>query len=421
MFNPSREQHVLSYQIGPGNNFEASSVENGVTSVEQGANAKSENAIIDINSDDDPKTLLQKLKARNRDRPIIAHLNINFLESKFDPLKLMIKDNVDILLISETKLDDSFPSGQFFLDGYEEPVRLDRNHNGGGILFFIREGLHGKEVKSHKLPNDIEAKFIEIKIRNSKWLILGGYNPHKEKIAYFLNKIGKEIDRFLPKYENIMLLGDFNSEMSENEMKEFCETYSLTNLITEPTCFKSTENPSSIDVILTNKPNVFENSITLTTGLSDHHKMTVTVMKKYFKKLEPMITVYRDYKSMDDTKFRDEIRNRLEDLESLTVDKFKNIFNEVLDNHAPQKQKVVRGNNAPFMNKILSKEFMKRARLKNSFYKNPTPENKALYKKQRNYCANLLKREKKKYYNNLDLKIFDSNKKFWQKNKASVF
>ena len=67
------------------------------------------------------------------------------------------------------------------------------------------------------------------------------------------------------------------------------------------------------------------------------------------------------------------------------------------------------------MNKTFSKEIMYRSKLKHNFNKNPTEENKILYKRQRNYCANLLKKKQKKScYNNLDLKIFEDNKNFWQ-------
>ena len=78
------------------------------------------------------------------------------------------------------------------------------------------------------------------------------------------------------------------------------------------------------------------------------------------------------------------------------------------------KEKLVRANNGPFMNKILSKAFMTRSRLRNKFLKNPNDENKDLYKRYRNYCVNLLRREKKKYYNNLDMKLILDNKKFWK-------
>ena len=67
------------------------------------------------------------------------------------------------------------------------------------------------------------------------------------------------------------------------------------------------------------------------------------------------------------------------------------------------------------MTKALSKAIMQRSKLKNLFNKCPTEENNKLYKKQRNYCVNVLIQEKKKYYNNLDLKTFDDNRTFWQR------
>ena len=58
---------------------------------------------------------------------------------------------------------------------------------------------------------------------------------------------------------------------------------------------------------------------------------------------------------------------------------------------------------------------MRRSKLKNRYNKWPTEENERMYKKQRNYCSNLLTKEKKKYFYNLDLKILEDNKTFCQK------
>ena len=199
-------------------------------------------------------------------------------------------------------------------------------------------------------------------------------------------------------------------------MQEFCDMYNLENLIKEPTCFKNPNNPSSIDVMLTNRSDSFQNSMTIETGLSDHHTMTITVLKIYFKKKGPISINYRNYKFFDEIQFRNDLIEQLTlfDIEYMGYDDFKDIFMSVLNKHAPMKKKVVRGNNAPFMNTILSKAFMHRSKLKNNYNKNPTEENKALYNRQRNFCVSLLKREKKKYYNSLDMKIFQDNKKFWQ-------
>ena len=367
------------------------------------------------NNKNDPRLVLNEIRAKNVDRPIIACININFLENKFEPLKSIIKDNVDILLVSETKLDNTFPLNQFEIEGYSTPIRLDRNCLSGGIAFFIRDDLPNKELELRTLPKNIDGIFIEITIHKNKWLIIGGYNPHKDNISYFLNNIGKELDKFLPSYENILILGDFNSTMLEKEMLEFCEIYGLKNLIKGPTCYKNPSNPSSIDLMLTNKITSFQNSITLETGLSDHHKMTITVLKRYFKKKDPITIKYRNYKSFDSDKFRHNIETQLGKINNLDIEEFNNIFMTALNMYAPVKKKMLRGNHAPFMNKTLSQEFMHRSKLKNIYHKRPTETNKILYKKQRNFCVNLLKKQKKNYYNHLDIKVFEDNKKFWKR------
>ena len=85
----------------------------------------------------------------------------------------------------------------------------------------------------------------------------------------------------------------------------------------------------------------------------------------------------------------------------------------ILNKHAPMKERLVRANNSPFMNKKLTKAIMTRSRLKNKFSKNPNEVNKSIYNKQRNYCVNLLRKVKKNYYANLNLKCITDNKKFW--------
>ena len=65
-------------------------------------------------------------------------LNINSLSSKYDALKVLISGTFDILIITETKLDDTYPISQFHIDGYSMPYRPDRNRNGGGVIIYVR-------------------------------------------------------------------------------------------------------------------------------------------------------------------------------------------------------------------------------------------------------------------------------------------
>ena len=62
---------------------------------------------------------------------------------------------VDNLVLTESKLDSSFPMNQFLIQSYSKPFRFDRNRNGGGVLLYIREDISCKELKLHRHPHDI--------------------------------------------------------------------------------------------------------------------------------------------------------------------------------------------------------------------------------------------------------------------------
>ena len=232
---------------------------------------------------DDPRISLEKLRKKNLGRIIIGHLNVNSLRNKFDTLRDMLQVNVDIFMISETKIDDSFPIKQSIIDGYSTPYRLDRNAEGGGgggggVIIYIRSDIPCKLLTT-QLPNHIEGLFIELRLRNNKWLLFGGYNPKKENIVKFFHDISKPLDTLVGNYENLLIMGDFNSQMEEEPMTDFCETYNLQNLIKEATFYKNVHNPTLIDLILTNRVNSFQDTFCCETGISDYHKMTITVLK----------------------------------------------------------------------------------------------------------------------------------------------
>ena len=66
-------------------------------------------------------------------------------------------------------------------------------------------------------------------------------------------------------------------------------------------------NPHCIDLIITNRKNKFQNTMAIVTGLSDYHKMTVTILKTSFPKQHPNRIIYRDYKQFSNTRFRQEL------------------------------------------------------------------------------------------------------------------
>ena len=136
----------------------------------------------------------------------------------------------------------------------------------------------------------------------------------------------------------------------------------------------------------------------------------------HFLKLQPRVINYRGYKHYQNENFREDLLFELSKLIIRNKDDgftgFTEACMETVNQHAPCKQKHLRENHLPFMNKTLSKEIMMRTRLRSRFLKNRTEENKRKHMKQRNYCVSLLRKVKSEYYSNRNEKDVTDNKMF---------
>ena len=90
-------------------------------------------------------------------------------------------------MISETKADNSFPDGQFFLDGFGTPFRLDRNRNAGAIILFFRNDIPAKVFSTADRP--IETFYAELNFRKKKWLLNCSYNPNHGSVESHLDSL----------------------------------------------------------------------------------------------------------------------------------------------------------------------------------------------------------------------------------------
>ena len=153
------------------------------------------------------------MRKGNLNKLIFAHL----YSKQIDLFSEQIKGTIDVLKISETKIDYSFPIGQFLIEGFCTPYRLDRNSKGGGVLLYVREDIPSNLITVDINPgiNLIERFYVELNLRNNKWLINCSYNPHKSLIGNDLDAVSKTLDLYSSAYDKIILLGDFNTEIDE--------------------------------------------------------------------------------------------------------------------------------------------------------------------------------------------------------------
>ena len=186
--------------------------------------------------------ILKDIRTKNVNIVLIGHLIVNFIAAKLDAIKLIIPGNTDIMVFGETKLVASYPMAQLLMPGFGMPFRLDSNAYGGGLLIYVR----------YDIPVN-------------KWI-----NTSFQRILAHI---------YTQTYEKFLLIGEFNAEEKENTLSEFLDLYDLKILVKQNTCFKFVENPSCVDLFLTNSSRYFQNTNVISTGISDCHKMIITVLK----------------------------------------------------------------------------------------------------------------------------------------------
>ena len=180
----------------------------------------------------------------------------------------------------------------------------------------------------------MEGFCIEINIKKKKWLLVCTYSRNKNSIWNNLKEISENLDHCSSKYDNFILLGDLNSEPLQSVASDLCQIYGCKNLIKENNFQKNLEKPYCIDLIITNRPKCFQNSVILVTGLSDFYKTALTVIKAFCKKQKWTIITYRSYQHFSNEVFMADFQNRISQNTSenndLEFDLFKVAPNEAI-------------------------------------------------------------------------------------------
>ena len=178
-------------------------------------------------------------------------------------------------------------------------------------MVYIKPHLPSKLLSTHNISNDIQVIPFELNLRKEKLMFICIYRPPKQNNQYFLENLSSIADRYSTIYDNYIFLGDFNMEPNCPALTSFMQSFNLFNLIKTNTCFKG--KGSCIDLISTNRKYCFKHSSTFETGLSDHHHLVYSMLKTWFKREESKHFIHRDYKTVNDTDFRMDLENKLDE------------------------------------------------------------------------------------------------------------
>ena len=199
-------------------------------------------------------------------------------------------------------------------------------------------------------------------------------------------------------------------------MRDFCHVYNCQNIIKDKTCFKNPHNPSCVDLFITNRPKSFQNSTVIETGLSDFHKMSLTVMKVFYKKQRPKIVRYQNYCNFENELFINEVKNSIEQEycqhQSLEFGSFKMKVDNILQKQAPLKKRCVRANQAIFLDKNINKHIVKRRRLRNKFLNTKSAIDRKVCNTQQNLWVSLIRQANKQFFSNPNTNVVTENNIF---------
>ena len=157
-------------------------------------------------------------------------MNINSIRNKFDSVRAALVDYVDIFIAPETKINESFPTAQFAIDGFHKPLRPDVTDKIGGLLVYVTSYLPLRQLTKHKISSNIQALVFEINLRKEKWFFLSIYKPPSQNCQYFLDSLHDIIDFYSGIYGNHIVLGGFNMDPSHTQLSAFMEHDNYYNL-----------------------------------------------------------------------------------------------------------------------------------------------------------------------------------------------
>ena len=184
--------------------------------------------------------------------------------------EIIQKLRIQVMIISETKIDGSYPDAQFAIPGYMPPYRSDRKKRGGGILAYVSSNVICKRLNVPRCYKAIESVVFEIKLKGRQVIVAGLYCSPKPLASTYQQQLEEEMNHFCNwvslQGHAFVSLGDLNLDRLRPDKPEGKllidteETHGLECLITQPTRIQSRAGRTTktlIDVILTNEAHLF--------------------------------------------------------------------------------------------------------------------------------------------------------------------
>nr|CAI5870126.1 unnamed protein product [Callosobruchus analis] len=328
------------------------------------------------------------------------------------------KNDFDFLALSETWLNEDTDNTIVALSGYNL-FRSDRNGRGGGVAIYARKNTVCSIISVD--TKGFDELWLTANISGQKYAIGVIYKPPNYNVHQFASELEDSINITCQNFDNIILSGDFNIDVSKINktntilLNNLLESYDLIQLIDQPTGITATSQ-SIIDIIICSKNLILANhSVSPTPVLADHNLIYCEV-KLISKKFPPKFHTFRDFKKIDKNLFDTDLKRiSFHDIfNSVELDRKVEIFNtlilELFDKHAPIKTVKITKKRAPWLTDNIKLLMKFRDNALCQFKRSRDPSKWDYYKQLRNFIQTAYENEKRAY---LQFQINNDLNKRW--------
>ena len=342
----------------------------------------------------------------------IGHINIQGLQNKFDQIDLMLnnsKNEIHIFGLSETKLKHYHPDNYFFVDNYQffrkdRMISKERCEEGGGIIVYVKNEVKVERRYDMEM-NEIECLVLEVFPKNSKSYLVGMLYRHPNETVSWNENFEIFIDKILETQKEIYLLGDFNRDLLNENIKkswlEYLEPFGLIQKVNQSTR-KTSSSETLIDHIYCNMQTNLSSIDVPQIGLSDHFPIFLTRKTNCsIPKFSHHTISYRSYKHFNEQEFISDLQSvpwdiiKLFDDTNDVIDTWSTMFLNIVDKHLPLKSQRVKHKQQP---KWITPEIIEAIKTRDRY---KSINNETQYKIWRNKVVMLIKESKKAQYSAL--------------------
>lgn len=358
----------------------------------------------------------------------IAHINVNSLRNKVQEISTLINgENINVLAVSETHLDESITDMGVGISGYNI-FRNDRNIFGGGVAIYIQSHIPAK-VRSDLMSPGIEALWLEVHLAHCKQFLVGCvYRPPSSNVQY-IEQLCSVLIKVTDMAKETFVLGDFNIDwLSEScplrkKLNSTALICNLTQMVNKPTRVYCNDaghtSATCIDHIFTNNTDLCSKAVSVSVGFSDHNIVAIA-RKNTAPKAGPKVLYKRSYRRFCENAFIRDIENvEWNQVLALNgVEEALKLFNElflcVADRHVPLRKFTVGSSKASWIDDELRACMRERDQLKKAAIDLKGTEKWQMYCIMRNKVTKLNRKKKRAYYQNLIQERKNDGNKLWR-------